>query len=119
MAQTVAQIPADDTVSYDGRFKVPTGYSAYIQHLHAGGTSTNASAWHALAVTCNINKDGTDSTVFHNVGGMFLAPGTAQGHEFPFTKISAGRELKISTQTGLATGVNDIMCHVKLLLVAN
>jgi len=114
--QTVEKIAAGGNRSLSGRYKVPTGYTAYLQHWSASSIGNTQD----LRIRAKVfAHDRSVSTVFHFQSMIFLPADSSRDHLTPYLNYPADTEIKLSTISGAVGAANRCDAHMALLLVAN
>ena len=117
VAETFEYISTGGGKSLSGRYKVPTGYSAYAIDFDVSAIGNTMDmrlradvATHSRALTAG---------VFHFQDRAFLAAGTSRSNSLKYTKFPAGSVLKISASPGAAAAGNKLDCTLSLLTIAD
>jgi len=110
----VEQITAGGNKSRTGAFKIPTGYTGYINSFH--GTAVGTTQYMLLRATVN-SFDRSVSTAYHYVDNLYLPSGQVDSSEFDFLKFPALSVIKVSTISGATPVANraDVSFHVILI----
>ena len=116
-AQTVEYIQAGGARSRSGRYKIPTGYTAFLHTWDVSAVGNNQDAYLRATVFTN---DRSLSTVFHSVDNIYLAGGSGLTNLLlHYVAIPAGAEVKASSIPTAAGAGNRLDVTIQFLLVAN
>jgi hypothetical protein len=117
VATTFCMVRAGGNRSLDGRYKVPTGHTAYVTYWGAAavGLATMDTRLRATVFA----DDHTLSTVYHFLDRVFLAIGSGSDMLSNYTSIPAEGVIKISAIPSLTGVGNKLDCDFHLLVVSN
>jgi hypothetical protein len=118
-ATTIEQILAGGNRSLSGRFKVPTGYSAFLTGWTANAPG-NQSMDCRLRADCFSDDRTLSAGIFHFQDTAFMAAGSApHDSPLPYLKCPAGTQIKLSCYPGATSGTPRVDATFELLLVAD
>lgn len=115
VAQTIEKITAGGNRSLSGRFKVPAGYSGYVNHMR--GTAISSTQDLRLRGTV-FSDDRSLSDCFHFQAMLYLASGHGE-IDLPFYKFPALSEIKCSTISNAAAAGNRSDCSFDIVVIQN
>jgi hypothetical protein len=110
------QIVAGGNKSMSGRFRVPTGYTAYL--VAWDGFAINQTMDIRLRATVK-TLDRTVSTRYVFQDNMFLATSSNSTRPMPFLKYPAGATIKISAQAGATGGTPRCDASFTVIIIQN
>lgn len=116
VATTMEFIKAGGNRSLSGRYKVPTGYSAYLTGWGAHAISANMDTRLRATVFAD---DRTLPTVQHFQDNMYLPSGTSDDETLAYLCCPAGSEIKVSATPASAPAGNRLDCSFRLILIKN
>lgn len=116
VAGAVDMIAAKGGRSMPGSFKIPTGYTGYINRWDACAINTSMDIRMRATVFAD---DRALSNQFHFQDTMYLASGQNQVCDVPFLAMPAGSVIKVAAIPGAAPAANRCDCSFDLLLVQN
>ena len=114
---THLMIKAGGNKSLDGKYKVPTGYTAYIDGMY--GSAIGQAMDLRLRVTAFTDDRTVSTGIYHFNGTLYLASGTAMDKDLPYLKCVAGTDIKFSALPAATTGSPRCDAAAHLLVVSN
>lgn len=114
-ATTFERISAGGNRSLSGRYKVPTGWTAYISRWGAASIANTMDT----RIRADVFADDRtlSSGVYHFQDRVFLASGQNFDAELSYLKCPSGAVIKISAIPGGAQAGNKLDCSFKLILL--
>lgn len=116
VATTFEFIKAGSNRSQSGRYKVPTGWTAYLTGWDAHAISANMDARLRATVFAD---DRALSTVHHFQDTMYIPSSTSDDEAIDFLSCPEGAEIKVSAIPASAPAGNRLDASFKLVLIKN
>lgn len=117
VAETVEYIAAGGNRSLSGRYKVPSGFSAYVHSMECSATG---GATQDVRLRAQVFEDDHSiSQAYHFLDTVFITSSVEASHYQHWTAVPAGAIIKLSSISSGAAAANRLDCGLHFLVRQN